>query len=158
MPDQSAAERAAKAWAEHLNIDPSLISEVEIRTDGGGHFTGLRVSIDIYTGRGLSRWLREMVVPVDARCQCGFPPALHKGPRMSCPVRPGKWTEQVERPVPGGSIHRQLVSALISAEFADWEEGEAELRKALKQWDLPYKLTEDFGGPSPEELACGGQL
>lgn len=48
-------EETKRACANYLGIDPKLITEVQRPTDGGGHFTGLRVIIFITAPRTHAR-------------------------------------------------------------------------------------------------------
>lgn len=55
MPDYDKDEETKRACANYLGIDPKLINKVEHPTDGGGHFTGLRVIIFISAERTHAR-------------------------------------------------------------------------------------------------------
>ena len=50
-------EETRRACANYLGIDPRHISKVEHPTDGGGHYTGLRVIIFIPAERTHGREL-----------------------------------------------------------------------------------------------------
>ena len=46
-------EREKRACAKYIGISPDRISKVETPTDGGGHFDGFRVIINIPVGRNI---------------------------------------------------------------------------------------------------------
>jgi len=54
-------EQEVLACANHLGIDPKRISRIETTTDGGGHFTGLKVIIHVSTGRPISEWVKTNI-------------------------------------------------------------------------------------------------
>ena len=47
------------ACADFLNINPNLISKVETTLDGGGHYTGLNVVINIRIDRHIRNWVTK---------------------------------------------------------------------------------------------------
>ncbi len=47
------------ACAYYLGLNPRMISSIETRKDGGGHNIGMRVIVDISTGRGVGEWIRN---------------------------------------------------------------------------------------------------
>jgi hypothetical protein len=55
------SEKEKLACANYLGIKPELIHRIETTEDGEGHFTGLRVIIDIPTGRQVRKWVEEHI-------------------------------------------------------------------------------------------------
>ncbi len=54
---QTSEQRERLACAYHFGIDPLQISYVKTKTDGGGHFTGLDVILNIDTGRRVGQFI-----------------------------------------------------------------------------------------------------